>query len=431
MLVLLAAAMPLRIPLPWPVVGSVIGSVSILDLLLLVAAASLVPNLLRRRLNLGYRTLAMALAIPPLVAALSLLWSQDRAESLRTTLISVEAFIAYLFITRELEGLSAERVVAYLGRYAWLVLVPAVLLMLHVPGFGPYGSDYHTGYAVSYYARLSHPVLGGSNNLATVLAILVPPLLYWGHSRRDWRATLAGLIAAMGVVCTLSRGVLAASVIAGVGYLALLPISRRPWARRRPVPGKVLGKVLIGTLSLSAGAVALYRFNPPTHEYISGRLSPDSILKRVELYSEASEKIGARPFLGYGAGVIPYGDPVNPVDVHNTYVQQALSFGLPLGVIVGVAIAGLPLFFLLRRRVHPLAGPLGYAVLVEVVTFAFESSYEGTVLRVLFYLLLAMLAGLLRAATIESTATRSGPDGRSRSARTTARSRSVSVFPSA
>jgi hypothetical protein len=48
-------------------------------------------------------------------------------------------------------------------------------------------------------------------------------------------------------------------------------------------------------------------------------------------------------------------------------------------------------------------------VLVEVISFAFESSFEGTVLRVIFYLTLGLLVGLVRAADRESAAAATGP----------------------
>jgi O-antigen ligase len=403
MLVLLAAAMPVRLPFPVPVVGSV----SVLDLLLIVMLVTLYLDLPWRRLDWGPPILAAALAVPPAASALSVLWSQDRVGTVRTTISYLEALVAYLFVLRELEGLPAARVVAYLRRYAWLVTLPAVLLTLHVPGFAPQapGLSPSSGDYISYYTRLSHPILGRSNSLATVLAILVPPLLYWGHTRRDRRATLAGLVALTAVVLTLSRGVYAAFLIAGLGYLVLL---RRPaGGPRRPV----IGKVILATLGLAAATTALYELNPATREFISGRLSPANVARRADLYAVAFNKIAERPVLGYGAGAVPDGDVALTVDVHNTYVQQFLYFGLPLGGLVGAVITALPVVFLMRRRASPLTGAVTYAVLVEVISFAFESSFEGTVLRVIFYLTIGLLAGLLRAAETGATETGAAETG--------------------
>jgi O-antigen ligase len=393
-LLLLAAAMPVRLPVRVPVVGSV----SVLDLVLIALLGTLYLDLPWRRLSWGPRPLAIALLIPPAVSALSMLWTQDRNATLRSTIVYAEAVIAYLIVLRELEGLSAARVVAFVRRYAWLVTLPAVLLLLHVPGFGPEerGLSPTSGDYLSYYSRLSHPVLGRSNNLATALAILVPALLYWGHTRRDRRATTAGLIALTAVVLTLSRGVLVAFAVGGLGYLLLL--RRPPGSPRRPV----LGKVIAATLGLAAAAAALYELNPDTREFFLGRLSPANVTRRADLYSAAFQKIAEHPLLGYGGGAVPDGDRSLLVDVHNTYLQQLLYYGLPLGMLVGAVIAALPIFFVARRWRAPVAGAVAYAVLVEAISFAFESSFEGTVLRVIFYLALGLLVGLVRAAETEA-----------------------------
>jgi O-antigen ligase len=405
MLVLLAAAMPVRLPVRVPVVGSV----SVLDLLLLVMLATLYLDLPTRRPFWGPPRLTAALCVPAVVSGLSVLWSQDRDGTTRTTIVYVEALVAYLVVLREVEGLRPGRIIAYLRRYAYLVTLPAVLLILRVPGFGPQdpGLAPNSGDYLSYYTRLSHPVLGRSNNLATVLAILVPPLLYWGHTRRDRRATTAGLVALTAVVLTLSRGVMVSFVVGGLGYLLLL--RRTAAAPRRPVLAKVVG----ATLGLAGAATVLYELNPATREFFSGRLSPTNVVRRADLYSLAFQKIAENPLLGYGAGAVPDGDPALFVDVHNTYVQQLVYFGLPLGVLVGIVIAALPIVFVVRRRASPLAGAVAFGVLVEVLSFSFESSFEGTVLRVIFYLTIGLLAGLLRAsdqeAAEDSVAAATGP----------------------
>jgi hypothetical protein len=58
--------------------------------------------------------------------------------------------------------------------------------------------------------------------------------------------------------------------------------------------------------------------------------------------------------------------------------------------------------FLLRRRIEPLAGVIGLAVGVGVVLFCFEPSFDGTGLRVILYLFLCLLTGLLKAAEAET-----------------------------
>jgi len=133
MAVLLAAAMPFRLSASFPVVNSV----SILDILLLFAAVTLFLDLAYRPLDVGYRPLFVLVCIPFVLSLASLAWSQDPTATIRAAIIYGECVIAFLFIVRELSGLGPDRVMTYIKRYAYLLIIPGVLLLLHVPGFAP------------------------------------------------------------------------------------------------------------------------------------------------------------------------------------------------------------------------------------------------------------------------------------------------------
>jgi O-antigen ligase len=102
--------------------------------------------------------------------------------------------------------------------------------------------------------------------------------------------------------------------------------------------------------------------------------------------------------------------PTNPnprqpnVDVHNTFVQQALYYGLPLGLVISLALCGIAGVFLARRHATAIAGVIAYALMVQLISFLFESSFEGSVLRVLFYMSVGLATALLRAVEREAAA---------------------------
>jgi O-antigen ligase len=397
MVVLIAAAMPVRLATSFPVVSSV----SILDILLLLAAATLFMDLAFRPLDTGYRDLFWVLLAPSAVATASLVWSQDRAATLRAVLVYVEGLVAYLFVVRELGGLPPERVITYIKRYVYLLILPGVLLLLHVPGFGPQspGGSQTSGDYISYFTRLSHPILGRSNNLATLLAFFAPLLLYWGHSRHARHVTRAGIVAFLAIVLTLSRGVLVAFAIGGLVFAPFA--SDRLGSRGRGLRSRIAVTVALGAIALAV----FYTVNPSTQQFFTGRLSLANVEDRTTLLSLSVPKIESRPLLGYGAGVAPDQDPLLTEHVHNTYVQQVLYYGLPLGIVVAAALCATAGAFLARRHSSRLAAVIGYAVIVQLVIFLFESSFEGTVLRVLFYLSIGMAAALLRAEEAERRAT--------------------------
>ncbi|MBE8474528.1 O-antigen ligase family protein [Streptomyces justiciae] len=395
-LVLIAAAMPVRFAVSAP--G--FDSLSLLDIMLGIVAVSLVLGCVTKPLDVGYPQLFALLCIPMAICGSSMLWTQDRGATFRATIVYAEGVIAYLFIVRELAGASPDRVITYIRRYSYLLIIPAALLLLRVPGFAPeevsapVGSDRY----LSYYTRLSHPVLGPSNNLASVLAVFVPILLYWGHTRHDRRCTVAGYVALIAVVCTLSRGVIAAlltaAVLAGLGNLV----------RNRRIGTQVVGKAIAAVATVLAAIVTLYQLNPDTREFFASRFSLTNVVIRTEFAVEAVDKIADRPVLGYGAGAAP-GGIQDLARVHNTYLQQALNFGLLLGVIVSLTLVGMALFFFSRWRTSPAARVIGFTLIAQLVVFAVESSFEGSVLRVLFYLSVGLLTGMVRACEVPQAST--------------------------
>jgi O-antigen ligase len=400
MLVLLAAAMPTRIPLSL----GVIGSVSVLDLLFLAAMFPLyVETALTRRLAVGYPRLFGLICLPLIVSVLSMAWSQDLPSTLKSSLAYAEGIIAYLFVVRQTQGLTPERVLTYMKRYVYLLLVPSLLLLLHVPGFAPQepGLSPTTGDYVAYYTRLSHPVLGRSNNLATVLAFFVPPLLWWGAHHRDARFTRAGFVALIAVVLTLSRGVVIALLLAAIVYLGqnLNRRRRQPALRRRGGLARALTAVALTVIAF----VLFYRLNSATAQFIGDRFTTENIVGRWRLLSQSLAQIAERPTLGYGGGVTPGGP--HALHAHNTYLQQLLYFGLPLGVLVWTSLVGMWRFFLrVEGPATGLARILGISLLGQLLVFTFESSFEGFVLRVLFYLSVGFAVGLLRALEADAAA---------------------------
>jgi len=394
MVVLAAAAMPVRLADSFPLVHSV----SVLDILLIIVAATLFLDLAFRPLDPGDRTLFRILLVPVLVSFISLAWSQDRGQTVRSLLIYLEGLVAYLFVVRELNGLRPSRIMVYIGGYGILLVIPGVLLLLHVPGFAPQvppNLSHSAGDYLSFYSRFSHPILGRSNNIAAVLAFFPVLLIYWGQSRRVPIATLAGVVTAIAVFLTLSRGTLLSFLIGAVIYAALPRAA--PGAATSRWRRTVLTVVAVGALAIAA----LYVANPATHDFFSGRLGSANINGRFSLVSMAVPKLAARPWLGYGAGVTPDADPKLAEGVHDTYLQQALYFGLPLALVVALALWAIPAFFLSRRRASPIAGVIGYTIMVQLLSFIFESSLEGTVLRVLFYLSVGLGAALLRSVEAE------------------------------
>ncbi len=396
MLVLLAAAMPVRFPVDVPLVHSI----SILDVFLIVGAWTLFVHVcVTRRFTIGDPQLFGLLALPLVVTVISMLWSQDLTATARSCLIYLEGLVAYAFVIRETDGLRPEQILTYMKRFVYLLIIPGVLLLFHVPGFDPLTYDptlsVTSGDYISFYTRLSHPILGRSNNLATLLAFFIFPLLYWGSRQRLGRFTRAGAVALIAVWLTFSRGVILAVIVSGF----LCWFTGIDWRHARARRPGLLGPVVV-IAGLGLASVGLfYYFNPQAQLYLNllDRLNPATVTDRLQFIDVAMAKIGSSPWLGYGGGVIPDHDVLLGLGVHNTYLQQILDYGVGLGLVVCVGLLLIGIYFLAHAKRHDMSRVLGFAVLGQLFIFMFESSFEGTVLKVLFYFSIGLAAGLLRA----------------------------------
>jgi hypothetical protein len=378
--VLLAAAFsspaPAWIPLPWP--GSVLDVACYLALLVLVAdlwARGWVrpPGVL----------IALGLASGAL-AAFSAGWSANPAASWVYAGNALQGLVLVWMVVAVTRGESARLLVWAIGLWVLALLVPCALMWAGVPGFQPPAwLDPESGDYISYFARLSHPWIGRSNNPATLFVVAVVPLAAWGVRYRARFAQVLAGVALVATVLTVSRGTLLA-LAAGVVVLAVVawPLARSLWR---------WAAVALG-VSLVA-LVLMYLLNPASRMHLSSRASATNVDARFVLLSDALDDIRTAPWLGTGPSVTP--------SVHNVLLQQLVDFGLVGGLVVAALLVGVVVWwFLPSRRRAPsgwLAVACGVGVAVQLGSCLVEASYEGGFLRNLMWLSWGLLLALYAA----------------------------------
>jgi hypothetical protein len=315
-----------------------------------------------------------------LVGALSLVWSTDRVETLLYVVACAEGILALAMMLTFLRDVRPAGHMVFVQAWLVLLVIPGILLWWHVPGFLPPATlDPATGDYISFFVRFSHPFIGRSNNLAALLLLLVPPTVAWALRTRRWPDIAVAAVGEVAFLLTISRGAFVA-LAAGVGLYFLLQKRSRPAVLKAglwSLPALVLA-VLVGAL------------NPPTRQYVASRFNSDNVTARFDMLEEAWQTGSA----GDGAGL--FGLPTwltgagggIGVDVHDTYVQQVLSFGPVLGIVACVALVLTGVWWYRRNRLQlPLVAPLhGIGVVALLVSFLFESSFEGSLLRPLIWL---------------------------------------------
>jgi O-antigen ligase len=380
---------------PWRYYGSfpLVASVSVLDAAIVLAGLVL----LARWAMIGGTVTAVPVpavlvAVLPFLSLSSLLWTTDVPATVRETVSYGEALVALAFAIQQTRGLTPERIVRMLRRFLYLLLIPPVLMLAHAPGFAPQqpGIKTSSGDYLSYFSRLSHPFMGRSNNLATVLLMLCLVLIYWAVTHHDRATYVAALVCSLAIALTVSRGAFVALFAAGLFSLLL----RRPPGPR--LARRLAGAATVFAICLVAVGWCFYLFNPATHAYIGGRLSLANVDARESRLGEALALAIERPVLGLGAGAAPAGVPPLAGDVHNTYVQQLLAYGVVLGLLGALSLLGI-VYYSIRRGGTGVRRAVSLTLFAALCDFAVESSFEGAALRVIIYLLVGMLVGLVHA----------------------------------
>jgi hypothetical protein len=377
LVIMVAAAFPFR----FPILGH---SVSVFDLALLVLLAPWAVTIRRvgpPRFPLPYLWLGLGMVA---IGALSLVWSADPVETFLYLAACTEGVVAFAMMLTFLRDArpGGHKVLVQ----AWLILlvIPGVLLWCHVPGFLPPSSlDPNSGDYVSFFVRFSHPLIGRSNNLAALLLLLVPPTVAWAFRTRRWLDIVVALVGEVAFMLSISRGAIVA-LVAGLALYFLL-VKR---GRRRTL------MAMVWSIPAAVLSVAIGSLNPPTRMYVASRFNGDNIAARIDMLEDAwnGDPAGA----GSGGSISGFHLPqwLTGVgggigrDVHNTFVQQVLSFGPILGILICVALIVTAVWWYRRNWLQlPLTAPLhGIGVVAVLVSFLFESSFEGSLLRPLIWM---------------------------------------------
>lgn len=389
-LLVASAAFPIRFEVP----GG--HTASLFDLAVVACVALLALMGVVRKTNIyPPRRIMLAMLIPMLIAVTSMWWSKDSVGSLLTAASWIEAIIVLTFVVLSLGEESPSHVIKW---FVWLglaLLVAPILMYLHVQGFDPPAQvNRSSGDFLSYYTRFSHPFLGRSNNLATLLVILYVPLVYWADKYHRHR--FAALAVGVAILLTLSRGVILALVI------SMLFMMMRGQDRAAK-----LGRSLILPFCIALPIeLIIMKTVPVVAENIAGRASAAGVIARQGILENGVANLSHNLWIGAGAGA---GE-----SVHNTFLQQLIYFGLPLGIVVVVCLLQVPRWFftvpLVNTSNHDLARASGWGVVAGYLTFLTESSFEGTLLRPVIFLCFGLCVALAKAGLRLDGQTRLGSD---------------------
>lgn len=400
-ILILALAFPLRIFIPW----GPFASFSPLDVVLL---ASLLGLLVRAfsvgAIRTGYRPIAIALFMPVLFCSFSLLWTVNPVATLKALVTYSAAMVAFLATVAIFYNFRSDIIANWLFVFIFLIILTAFSSAAGLPGLAVKvppnlmpGSMAYESFLLSYHARLSHPFIGLSNNLATVLAFF--PIILFSYSKIAKRSSFywLALLCLLVIGLTLSRGVILALIFTCGFYTLCTRFSLQSLLRN------VLALPIIIT-----GAALFLIMNPRAMEHLVDRLSLINIEVRLEALHAVCRAIMDRPFLGYGAGVYIFEETdIFLRSTHNAFLSQFFYFGYPGGIVVAGAIFLIPILFYLWPLLNPRARFVRRAVVFslvgQMIILLSQASFDGTVLRVLLYFSIGASIMLVKALEREVT----------------------------
>ena len=403
-LLVICAAFPIRV---WFCIGKFIPSFSILDILLFIGALIFILYIfITGKFYMGDKIIFLLLCIPLIISFFSLIWTQDLIITIKWVIIFIEAIIIYLITVNLFNNFKSQVIMNYISLFVILCILTAAFGVLRIPGFNPQippeminnpqippeminKTPIYLNYMTSYYARLSHPFLGLSNNFATVLAFFPFIFFNWGNLMKKRFYFWMTLFTMITIFFTMSRGVIFALIIVFILYFIL----------NCKLILKLTPKLIIILLLIIISFYFYCEMNPLVKKYLPGRLSKINIYDRLIRLNLGYQKVINRPLLGYGAGVTPWEKHELEGEIHNTFLQQLVYFGIIFGFIVVISLILIPVRFFIWRTKYPkvkfMAKAIAFSILAQLIIFLSQASFEGSVLRILLYFSVGLVVAFL------------------------------------
>ena len=363
-------------------------SVSILDIFIFtICFPYILTAIFLNDVSIKGKKILVALTVPMLISIVSVLWTEDLIQTLRNIIIYFECIISFIFIYM----LSSRLLVTskFIGILLIFLFFPILMMWAGFNLFLPYNVEAGSADYVSYFLRLSHPLIGRSNALAGILAPFFILFFYKYQDKKKIKDLVVVILLLLSLFLTLSRGVILATLVSIFIYMIFLK-------------EKILKNSLILIIILSFfgyGIFNLYMTLEVSDVYILDRLNLGNISSRFEYLSSAIQALENKPLLGYGGGVLP--DDENLIyGVHNSFLEFMINYGVFLGMICCISIIyiwhnlnylnNLVISFGKSNLYLKSATTYSFALILILLS---QAQYEGSILRIFIYVTFAFFLG--------------------------------------
>lgn len=396
---LLSMLFPYRLWLP----AGPIRTFTLLDIVIIAyGVVLLLRAAMRNELYVGSTLLWFLLATPLLLAVLSLAWTQNTVATIKFIVYQGIALLGYVVVVNLLRHRDPHTILKLAGTFAVGSILLAMLYWSRIPivwsmfnfALGSELDPESYEYAAAF-ARLDSPFWGRSNDFGTVLAVFA--LFFLGVAlATGYKKWLFFFFAtSLGVVLTLSRGVILSVTVAILPALFIQKLTRRK-----------LQQLVILLLIVFITLVVLFFFIQAISntgiDILDSRLNNASnLLSRFEKYEYGLQLIAERPLLGAGAGRYMAAADTDALDsaLHNTFLEYMASFGIPLGMLASASLLAIPFYFWFAVRKTPtrsIGRYIALAVTAYILVASNQTSNEAVMPRLGFFLFLGFALAYLK-----------------------------------
>nr|WP_156134845.1 O-antigen ligase [Methylobacterium sp. ZNC0032] len=355
--------------------GNIVNQVGWFGLGLVFLAAML--GLARRDVlaRLGFGRWAVVFGI----AALSIAQSLDPTASLRGLLLTAIVMIVVagvLVLPRDERSFAVAAVNACLALlllvYAMLVLAPHLVVHSSEGAEGVHAGDWR--------GHLSH-----KNFAAPVFSIVAMIGIYGWRSGLRWRGAL---VVALGLLFVLNSGskTTMGFLPLAIGVVTLARITGRPGL------AVLVHLALVGLIAaLTVGSV----MSPALNAMLKALISDPTFTGRDEIWKFALQRIAEKPWVGYGYASFWQTPAVTGLEEnyeaswdirgigsgHDSYLDAALTLGVPGAVVTIFILMGLPLVDYLRACRIPANRRLADLFVMVVIFMTYVGMLESFLLN--------------------------------------------------
>jgi O-antigen ligase len=369
-------------------VGGLIGSVSFFDVMLILFSICMILFIFHRdgAVKVGDVCVFKLLFFPIPVCIMSLLWTFDINVTFKYLVILIESIFAYLIFVNILYECEFENIVKLILGIVIVLLATSLFSYFGISYFSPVipfseETPAYNRFVTLYYARLSSPVLGFSNNLALVLT-------YWFFVCLTLSIVLNKIILYFISSLIFASIVLTASSSALLAIFLILPFFIY-WLRINL--NKILCILIVVVLLFFALFFLAIKYNPIFLMHLDSIFIPSSG-GRIDLWKDVLRAVNEYCFLGFGGGVTPswhnYSFSINTSSAHNTYLQHFLFYGYPIGLLTICSFILIPFVFFRSKSqelVKKIERGVVASILSQFIIFVFHPAFEGAMLKPIFY----------------------------------------------